>query len=300
MHLLVRMQQVVPKKDTATRMIAKDAKERSNRPPKAPTSNAVGALNFSQSMRIYDSHIHVGQFYDIYTTPAELYEYLDSVGVKRFAASSTTICIGNYFHVLEEISALVDLCGSRFLPVLWIIPQMLEDGGLKMFLESDIQWRCLKIHPQLHPKAWINGSRKMKYVAQLAKDMRLPLLIHTGEMPGCNPLLFEKTITCYSDVTFILAHGRPIIETIKLMKQYPNVWTDTAFMPIENISLLCKENLSDRVLWGTDYPIPKYHFPDTDMKTYYLDLVNQLKSTIDKVDFEMIMHGNFERIFCSE
>ena len=248
-------------------------------------------------MRINDFHIHVGQFYNIYTSPTELYEYLDSVGVNRFAVSSTTICIGNYSHVLEEIRALRDLCGCHFLPVFWIIPQMLEDGGLKMFLESDIQWRCLKIHPQLHPKVWINGSRKMKYVAQLAKDMRLPLLIHTGEMPGCNPSLFEKTIATNPEVTFILAHGRPIEETIRLMKQYPNALTDTAFMPTKNIKLLCDNNLSSRVLWGTDYPIPKYHFPDADMNAYYLDLVNQLKNTVDKVDFEMIMHGNFERIF---
>ncbi len=137
----------------------------------------------------------------------------------------------------------------------------------------------------------------MKYVAQLTKNMRLPLLIHTGEMPGCNPSLFKKTIACNSDVTFILAHGRPIAETVKLMKQYPNVWTDTAFMPTENIGLLCKENLSDKVLWGTDYPIPKYHFPDVDMKSYYHNLVNQLKKTVSNTDFEKIMHCNFERVF---
>lgn len=246
---------------------------------------------------IYDSHIHVGQFYNIYTSPTELSVFLETVGVSCFSGSSTTICIGNYDLVLEEIHALHNICGDSFFPVLWIIPQMLEDGGLDKFMYSNIHWRCVKIHPQLHPNAWQGNSRKMKRIVNIAKELQVPLLIHTGEMPGCNPLLFEKTIACYSDVTFILAHGRPIIETIKLMKQYPNVWTDTAFMPIENISLLCKENLSDRVLWGTDYPIPKYHFPDDDMKTYYLNLVNQLKESVSETDFEKITHCNFERVF---
>ena len=301
MHLLVRMRQVVQPIIMVVIITAIVAKGRSNLPLKSlPAGTTTGRLVFLFAMEIvYDSHIHVGQFYNIYTSPTELSVFLETVGVSRFAVSSTTICIGYYDLVLEEIRTLKNICGNRILSVLWIIPQMLEDGGLKMFLESDIQWRCLKIHPQLHPKAWINGSRKIKYVTQLAKDMRVPLLIHTGEMPGCNPSLFEKTIAANSDATFILAHGRPISETIKLMKRYPNVWTDTAFMPTENISLLCKEKLSDRVLWGTDYPIPKYHFPDDDMKTYYLNLVNQLKESVSETDFEKITHCNFEKIFSS-
>ena len=40
---------------------------------------------------ICDSHIHVGQFRDIYTSPEELVSFLDKVGVEKFAVSSTSI-----------------------------------------------------------------------------------------------------------------------------------------------------------------------------------------------------------------
>jgi len=81
------------------------------------------------------------------------------------------------------------------------------------------------------------------------------------------------------------------------MKKYLNVWVDTAFMPTENIVMLCNERLSDRVLWGTDYPIPKYYYPNMDMKDYYLNLVNCLKEAVKPDDFEKIICTNFEKLF---
>ena len=156
-----------------------------------------------------DHHTHIGQFYDLYTSPSELVRMVDVVGVEQFATSSTTICEGNYRKVLAEMSELVGMAGNRVLPVLWILPQMLSDGGLQQFLDSGIQWKMLKIHPQLHPLSWHCGSRNLQKVIRLAKRLQLPLMIHTGEFAGCYPFLFERSIRNNPSVTFILAHGRP-------------------------------------------------------------------------------------------
>lgn len=246
---------------------------------------------------LFDSHIHFGQFYDLYTSPTELKRFLDSVGVERFAASSTTICEGDYDKVIAETRELADVCGSRFLPVLWITQPMLKDGGLFQLMDAGIRWRCLKIHPQLHPTIWINDSHEMKWVVSMASVLQMPLLIHTGEKEGSCPKLYEKAVSDFPNVTFILAHGRPINDTIELMKKYPNVWCDTAFMPTENIVKLCDEKLSNHVLWGTDYPIPKYYYPEKDLRTYYLDLAQKLVDSISQEDFELITHKNFEKLF---
>ena len=246
---------------------------------------------------LFDSHIHFGQFYDLYTSPTELKRFLDSVGVERFAASSTTICESDYDKVIAETRELADVCGSRFLPVLWITQPMLKDGGLFQLMDAGIRWRCLKIHPQLHPTTWIDDSHEMKWVVSMASVLQMPLLIHTGEREGCYPKLYEKVVSDFTNVTFILAHGRPINDTIELMKKYPNVWCDTAFMPTENIVKLCDEKLSNHVLWGTDYPIPKYYYPEKDLRTYYLDLAQKLVDSISQEDFELITHKNFEKLF---
>lgn len=248
-------------------------------------------------MLLFDAHIHVGQFKVQYESPKELVEYLSSVGVSRFAVSSTTTCEENYAKVIKEHQKLKVLAGDSVIPVLWLTIDSLHNGGVNSFLKSGIDWKCVKIHPALSPKRWSIDTENMDMAIAIAKDLQVPFLIHTGETLGCNPLNFEKSIKKHHDVPFILAHGRPIGQTIEMMKKYPNVWCDTAFMPTENIVNLCKENLQERVLWGSDYPIPKYYYPQEDMKAYYLGLVQQLRNTVDNEDFERITHKNFERLF---
>ena len=214
---------------------------------------------------------------------------MDSVGVERFACSSTTICEGNYEKVLSEMSELVHISENRVFPVLWILPQMLSDDGLLRFINSGIPWRMLKIHPQLHPLSWQCGSRNLQKVVRLDKHLNLPLLIHTGESPGCYPSLFERAIRYNPSVTFILAHGRPLDETISLMQKYPNVLTDTAFMPVEHIAKLCHFGLAHRVLWGTDVPIQRYYSRKEDIVVYYKKRLCELHDVVSNEHYETII-----------
>lgn len=247
-----------------------------------------------------DSHIHVGQYFSIYSNPLAIKSFLDSVGVGRFAVSSTTTCNEDFHKVVDEIKRLKELCGDRVLPVLWVLPKMFKDvdNTLGVLMDSGIDWRCLKIHPQLHPEVWSkDDSPEMKWVIRLSRTLNCPILIHSGEMPGCYPSLFANTFKDNADRTFILAHGRPIKDTVDIMAVCPNVWVDTAFMPIDHIVELCKTGFVDRILWGTDYPIPKHFYPDMDMIDYYMGLVAELKRSVSEEDFEKITHKNFERLF---
>ncbi len=246
---------------------------------------------------IIDSHIHVGQYCNIYTSPQDLLQLLDAVGVGRFAVSSTSICEGNYEKVLNELHELSAIARERMFPVLWIIPAMLKDGGLERFLSSDIQWRCLKIHPQLTPFYWQQNSTDLEEVINLAKRLNVPILIHTGEVDGCEPWLFKETIAANPSVRFILAHARPLEQTITLMKAYQNVWVDTAFVSAENVVKLCNKGFSARILWGTDYPIPRYFYPKTDMKLYYEGLQQSLQKSVSQADYAKITSENFLRCY---
>lgn len=246
---------------------------------------------------IIDSHIHLGQYKSLYETPQELVSFLTGVGVSYYAVSSCTICEEDYKKVLDEMRELIALAKDKVLPVLWITPRLLHHEDLDKFLNSGIQWRCIKIHPGLNVGEWDCGRPNMERAIQLAEGLHVPLLIHTGETEGCYPSCFERSIAEHPDVIFILAHGRPIDETIQLMKKYDNAWTDTAFMPNENIVRLCNERLADRVLWGTDFPIPKYYYPKEDMVEYYTHLLNELRQSISSEDFAKITHENAIKLF---
>lgn len=246
-------------------------------------------------MKLIDSHIHVGQYYHIYTSPQDLLQLFDAVGVEQFAVSSTSICEGNYEKVLNELQDLLAIAHERVFPVLWIVPAMLKDGGLERFLSSGIQWKCLKIHPQLNPFYWQQNSADLEVVINLAKKLNVPILIHTGEKEGCEPLLFKEAIATNQSVKFILAHARPLEQTITLMKAYPNVWADTAFVPTENVVKLCDDGFSNRIMWGTDYPIPRYFHPEADMQLYYEKLLSALQKSVSQDVYNKITSENFLR-----
>ena len=167
---------------------------------------------------LFDAHTHIGQYYDLYTTSEDIITFLYSVGVDKFAVSSTTTCEENYAKVITELKELMSIAADRAYPILWITPKMIRSWAVFSMFDQGIEWKCLKIHPQLHPTEWLEGSPLMSLVASIASIKRLPILIHTGEMDGCYPRQYEWIIKSQPDVTFILAHGRPLDQTIDLME----------------------------------------------------------------------------------
>jgi len=245
----------------------------------------------------FDTHIHMGQFWEIYESPKELVEYLSSVGVTRYAVSSTTVCEENYAKVIKEHQELKALAGEHVLSVLWLTSQSLHNGGSDIFLKSSIDWKCVKIHPWLSPGGWEenNGDREM--AISIARDLQVPLLIHTGETEGSYPSCFEHSFRKHQDVIFILAHGRPVDEVIDLMKKYENVWVDTAFMPTPNIIKCCEAGFVERVLWGSDYPITKYYYPKENMVEYYTKILGDLQKSVSQENYTKITCTNALNLF---
>lgn len=224
--------------------------------------------------------------------------FLQQVDVEKVLVSSTTICEGNYSKVLSELITLIEMLGEEnVLPVLWLTRQMFSADSVQLFLNSGLHWRCLKIHPDLDPGIWIVGSECMNYVLDVAKQKHLPLLIHTSETEYSCASVFAPIIYSNPEVTFILAHGRPIDEVLSLLKSYSNVYVDTAFMPIDDIVRLCYSGFIERILWGTDMPIPKYFYPTIDMRDYYKGKLNRLHSELNGNMMDYIIQLNFTKLF---
>lgn len=239
-----------------------------------------------------DAHIHVGQFREIYTSPRELVDFLDNVGVNHFAVSSTTIWEENYEKVLSEIHELLLLAPHRVIPVLWITPSMLENGGLKLFLGSDIVWRCVKVHG-VHP--WTDEG--IQRCVEVARHLHVPLLFHTGGFELCEAGVYLPIVKQNPDVTFILAHARPIEQTIEVMQQCPNAWADTAFTPIECIRQLMDAGFEDRVLFGTDTPLQRIYNLELSWEDAYTRNVYQIRGAITIKQWKKISYINSQRLF---
>lgn len=243
--------------------------------------------------KIIDAHIHFGRFYNNYYRPDRVIRLLKQLGVDYFAISSTTTCSENFPKVIQEFESVRE---EGLLPVMWITPYSLE-GNIAWLLESDIKWRMIKIHPFLNKTEWNPRGSLFAEVIDIARELSLPLLIHTGCDDCCRADLYEDAIKCNPDITFVLAHGRPIESALGIAHRYDNAYVDTAFMPIEHIKSFVDSGLSDKLLWGSDLCIPKYFNTGMNLRSYYTNRLNDVRSLCQDFQFQQIIHGNAEKIF---
>lgn len=245
---------------------------------------------------LIDSHIHVGQFYDYYFAPSYIHKLMEQLNIQYYAVSSTTMCEENYPKVIDEIHELIELDGSKVLPVMWITPEGLK-GNIAWLLDSDIKWACIKLHPFLHQEDWQPDSEKLMEVVEISRELDLPLLIHTGNEICCNADKYEALIANNPDVSFILAHGRPANKIVGILQRNQNAFADSAFMPLQQISAICNAGLSNKLLWGTDMCIPKYFYPEEDLESYYRRKLNDFKEVCSTEQFEQVTYKNAMKLF---
>jgi predicted TIM-barrel fold metal-dependent hydrolase len=212
-----------------------------------------------------DNHIHIGQFNEVYYEPVEIIQIVMSRGIERLCFSSTTTCKEDvrYSEIEREISHLlahISWSPEIVRPFFWYTPVFAGQG---VYFEQAIRalpYKGIKLHPFAHQ--WDLDDNKILDILHkifgYAGENRLPILIHTGHSGIDAAGLFKRFFPLYPETKFVLAHCRPIEEAIPLIRTYPNVYGDTAFLPETDIHKIIKENVSRKIMLGSDFPITNY------------------------------------------
>lgn len=243
-----------------------------------------------------DAHVHVGWFIDHYHSPEKITSYMRSARIDTILVSSTSTCAEEYDLVIEELLWLKQEWGDNLIPSLWITPTMIENNKLNKMLTCDIDWKVVKLHWKAHPQFY-HSPKLINIIMNNERLKDMPVLLHTGLFPECKASIFTKLIEKHPQRVFILAHGRPIDETIQILSNYNNVFVDTAFMPICDIITLVKKDLTDLILWGSDCPINLYFNKNISVQEYISCRLNDLRKSVDLTTYEKITEKNFQRIF---
>jgi predicted TIM-barrel fold metal-dependent hydrolase len=144
------------------------------------------------------------------------------------------------------------------------IPPGTDDapGKLREYIAGGA--KILKIHPASDGL----GPDSDHYLAllEVAQELKLPVILHTGclhshliykDPEQGHAARFEPWYKKFNDVRFILAHmnfHEPAV-ALDLAEEYPNLWVDTSWQPAEVIGEAVRRIGSERVLFGTDWPI---------------------------------------------
>ena len=235
-----------------------------------------------------DVHIHVGNFKNLYFSPKKVAYAMKRLKVKYYYFSSTSTGNIPFRDVRREIEDLVFFSEGRAIPFLWVSPEMLRySQDLKRYFYRD--FAGIKIHGT---QGWKPYGKNIRRVLSIARDRNLPVMLHTGGYKNYDAGAFMNLCLEFDDVKIILAHGRPIDQAVEVMKECPNVWADTAFMPIPDILKLKKLGLVSHVLWGTDLPVMRY-FYKIPVREYYERRIKEVLKILGYGDFEKITRENF-------
>lgn len=140
------------------------------------------------------------------------------------------------------------------------------------------------MHWEAH-KEWANNKKLVKQALEVARQLQVPVLLHTGNFETCHAGLFEEFIARYPDLTFVLAHGRPIDEAIDLLDRFSNVYIDTAFMPEQDLKLIAESGYDIRILFGTDAPINEVFYSGLDTTAFIRRSIESVRLAMgDKAD----------------
>jgi predicted TIM-barrel fold metal-dependent hydrolase len=217
---------------------------------------------------LFDIHVHMGQYFDDYYTPPRILRTLKAAGITHFAYSSTsTVVTDDPGFLLEERVAMHELSGGRAVPILWVTHDMLKNSRDLSLYMDDAGGRIagLKIHGE--SEKWLpflDVDKDFRRVFDIAKERGMFVKVHTGEKSEwCEAGAFGNVCKKYRDVPVILAHGRPLSTAIYVLIKNPNAYVDTSFMPHEHLRELIgvarERGFPDRILFGTDTPIPGRH-----------------------------------------
>jgi hypothetical protein len=211
-----------------------------------------------------DYHIHIGQFEEVYYPATEVFDAVFADGVvDSIMFSSTTSCVPSvkYGTVSAEIEAALKLFGpKKTAPLFWFIPDYIPQG---VSIETEMRglpYTGFKLHP--FAQHWDFQSSlhvgTLHTIFDYAAQHKLSIQIHTGESGVDSPDRFAEFFAAYTGVKFILAHSRPADTTIVMLRKFPHVYCDSAFAPEETLRKITAAGFSERIIFGTDFPVTHY------------------------------------------
>jgi hypothetical protein len=236
-----------------------------------------------------DTHVHIGQFNEVYYEPLEIMRIIEhSMSVDACCFSSTSK--GKYSDIEQEIQSVFKIYSAKKMrPYFRFMPDFVKQGVTVHSAMNGLPYKGFKLHPA---DGWDfeNDVIHTHHLHQIfdyasrhyADDFNLPILIHTGENGTDRPSRFEPFFKEYPNAKIILAHCRPVDETIKMFQQYTNVCGDTSFASRERINEIINAGYIDRLIGGTDFPITHYFaqkYSDTKLslsEQYQQDVQNYL------------------------
>ncbi len=259
---------------------------------------------------VIDSHCHIypdkiaeravagtSTFYDqpfaATGTTDNLFLEGEKAGIDKFIVQSVATKPKQVKSINEFIAESVRLSNGRFIGLGTLHPDTTDLAGDVAHLK-ELGLKGVKLHPDIQ-RFKIDDYRCLKIYEKCEKE-NLPILMHTGDKryDYSNPNRLLPVLKIYTGLTVIGAHlgGWSIWdEAVEKLAGLENFYVDcSSSLPYINISRAREIILSygtDRVLFGTDYPMWS---PTDELATFF-------KLGLSDADNKKILSENAKKLF---
>ena len=222
---------------------------------------------------------------------------LKRCGVDEFIFSS--ISCQRHVTIAEverEARETQEVFGSGAHPFYWVTGPFYDADPDFKILDNGL-FEGVKIHELETP--WVKERPKdLERILSVLEERDVPVQFHSGEDAGCSPHEILPFAYRHPNLRIDFAHCRPYKEMIECLKDCPNLFTDTAFMPAEYYPELVTAGVESQVMFGTDLPIQGgfYNWTETDVaKSLEIFYRKELVAVRAAEYSESVMGENFKR-----
>ena len=237
-----------------------------------------------KSFKKIDAHSHVGYFggwSDVGITPEELVTQMDEYNIEKTVVST--------FPIKESIEA-VDKYPDKLIGAAWVNP--MEPDAVAVIRDSveNHGFKAIKLHPLC--QAYLPNDECVFPIAEVAEELGIPLMIHTGHPPFSLPWSVGQLAELYPNVKIVMIHmghgnGMYVQSAIDMAKKYPNLYLETSGMPMHTkIREAYRTIGSDRIMWGLDAP---FHHPTVEIQ-------RTIVSGLDDTELEDVFYNNAKEL----
>jgi predicted TIM-barrel fold metal-dependent hydrolase len=209
-------------------------------------------------MNIIDAHNHLGVRHGADQTGTQLVEKMDAAGVDR--ACVFPFIEGDFTN--DVIDTAVAEHPGRLIPFMGINPWHLDAAVSEIHRRADTGFKGVKLHPTLHGYH-LSDLGLVGPVLEAIRERGLVVISHGASDLYNAPPEFAAVCRAYPEIPFLMAHSGTFWshdQAVELAAELPNLYLETARVPIFEVAHSVRTLGPEKVIWGTDSPFVDYTF----------------------------------------
>ena len=242
-------------------------------------------------MRItIDTHTHFRRYGEWDCPLEELIALMDAYRIDR-AVTGPMECNETGAAGFEEALRRIRPYEGRLRLMLWIHPALSGDADTAEALlrrRGDLI-ACMKVHPQT-ARVPLGDPRYEPYL-RLCREHDLTLAVHTEPGPYSSADSLAAMAAAHPAVRFIAVHTElrgDHSHAAELIAKHPNLYGDTAFLPVREVRRAIDKCGADKFVFGSDAPILGERYGET---------LKGLRSVLSPEEAQKLFHSNAVRLF---